>query len=442
MAQAAASDSFFSAVLQGLPAAIYTTDANGRITYYNDAAVALWGCKPELGKSEWCGSWKLYRLDGSVLPHDECPMAITIKERRLVRGVEAIAERPDGSRVYFMPYPTLLYDSAGELIGAVNMLVDITDRKLAEEYAYRLASIVESSDDAIVSKNLDGIITSWNRGAERVFGYMAEEAIGKPVTMLIPEGQSDEEVRILQRIRKGERVDHYETVRRRKDGSLIDVSLTISPVKDSSGHIIGASKIARDIAETKRARQQQQLLLGEMKHRVKNSLATAQAIAMQTFHSPLPEERAAFSGRIQALASAHDLLTKGWHRTDLRDVVESALHPFQEQHRERFRVECADQVPLGEEKSLLMAIALHELATNAVKYGALSNWSGRITISWELLHDRPQPHVKLTWMERGGPPVKPPARKGFGSRIIERAFGGALFDFQLQGLTCTLDMTL
>src|SRR5258706_14652171 len=119
-------DGFFREVLEALPAAIYTTDEAGRITYFNEAAAALWGCRPELGKSEWCGSWKLYRTDGSLLPHDQCPMAITIKEGRPVRGVEAIAERPDGTRVAFMPYPTVLRDERGAVVGAGDVLGGLT----------------------------------------------------------------------------------------------------------------------------------------------------------------------------------------------------------------------------------------------------------------------------------------------------------------------------
>ena len=112
--------------MQGLPTAVYTTDADGRITFYNEAAAELWGVRPELGKSEFCGSWKLFWPDGTPLPHDECPMALSLKERRPIRGMEAIAERPDGTRVPFIPYPTPLFDAAGVLIGGVNTLVDIT----------------------------------------------------------------------------------------------------------------------------------------------------------------------------------------------------------------------------------------------------------------------------------------------------------------------------
>jgi PAS domain S-box-containing protein len=223
-------------LLQALPAAVYTTDAAGRIKFYNEAAAALW-YRPELGKSEWCGSWRLYWPDGRPMCHDECPMAIALKEKRAIRGAEAIAERPE----------------AGALAGAVNTLVDITDRKKAEEGLQRLAAIVASCNDAVLSEDLSGIITSWNPAAERLYGYSAEEIIGKPVTILIPPDRLDEQGGITERIRRGENVHHYETVRRRKDGSLVDVSLTVSPVKNANGRIIGASKIARDITHRKKA---------------------------------------------------------------------------------------------------------------------------------------------------------------------------------------------
>src|ERR1700731_310932 len=141
-------------VLEALPAAVYTIDAEGRITFFNQAAVDLWGCRPELGKSVWCGSWRLYWPDGRPMRHDECPMAVALKEGRPIRGAEAAAERPDGTRVPFLAYPTPLRDRSGALTGAVNTLIDITERKRSEEFEKRRASIVEFSDDAIVSKDL------------------------------------------------------------------------------------------------------------------------------------------------------------------------------------------------------------------------------------------------------------------------------------------------
>ena len=228
-------------LFNALPAAIYITVADGRIIFSNEAAHTLWGRRPEFGKSKFCGSWKRYAPDGTPLPHDQIPMALALKEKRPIRGMEGIAERPDGTRIHFITHPTPLFDASGNLIGAVNMLVDITERKHVEEAGQRLSAIVESSDDAILSKNLDGIIMSWNRGAERLFGYSADEMIGKSVTILIPAERQDEEPHILGRIRRGERIEHYETVRLRKDGSLVDISLSVSPVKDATGKVIGCA---------------------------------------------------------------------------------------------------------------------------------------------------------------------------------------------------------
>ena len=249
------SERWFHDLIDSLPAAIYTTDAGGRLTHFNQAAVAFSGRVPELGTDRWCISWKLYHPDGRPMPHDECPMAIALKENRIVRGADIIVERPDGTRIWCAPYPTPLRDATGRVIGGVNMLIDLTDRKQAEEANNRLAAIVESSDDAIISKDLNGVITSWNRGAEHLFGYAAAEAIGRPVTILFPPDRLHEEPRILEQIRRGQAIEHYETIRRRKDGTLVDISLTVSPVRDDLGRIVGVSKIARDITQRKRAEQ-------------------------------------------------------------------------------------------------------------------------------------------------------------------------------------------
>jgi two-component system CheB/CheR fusion protein len=321
--------------------------------------------------------------------------------------------------------------------------MEIEQGRDKEISARRLAAVVESSDDAIVTKDLDGVITSWNRGAERIFGYSAEDVIGKSVTILMPPDRIDEEIGILDRVRRGKHVDHYETVRRRKDGALVEISLTVSPIKNAEGVVVGASKIARDVTEQKRLQQRQQLVLSEMRHRIKNSLATIQAVATQTMKNT--NERDAFIARLHALDRAYDVLTpEPWERPSLGAAVNRAIEPFHAQVGSRITVDGGPFLRLEPAKVVLVAMVLHELATNAVKYGALSNGVGRVDVTWER-HLNPD-LLKIIWQETGGPPVIPPKTKGFGSYLIERAFGSQLGRAQLAfsppGLSCTLEIAL
>src|SRR5215472_4571970 len=192
-----------------------------------------------------------------------------------------------------------------------------------------LWSIIDNSDDAIITKNLDGIISSWNRSAERIFGYTAPEVIGKSVTILIPPDRQNEEPAILARLRRGERVDHYETVRQRKDGSLVIISLTVSPVRDAEGNILGASKIARDITERKRSEEQIATLAREAEHRAKNLLATVQA-TVNLSRSETPDGlKRAIEGRIQALVNVHGLFVETrWKGANLSSLARQELVPY------------------------------------------------------------------------------------------------------------------
>ncbi|HWW64195.1 MAG TPA: PAS domain S-box protein [Sphingomonadaceae bacterium] len=628
-------ESPYRQIICDLPMALYITDTEGHITFYNDAAAALWGRRPTLLEDRWCGSWRLYRADGQPMAHAECPMAITLRTGQIVRDVETLAERPDGSFYSFIAYPTLLRDAAGQITGAVSVLVDVTERKRAEEATERLAAIVASSSDAIVGKTLDGIITNWNEGAERLFGYKADEIIGKSVLTLLPPDRYYEETSIIARLRIGERIEHFETVRLHKDGRMLDVSLSISPIRLADGRIIGASKIARDITERKRAEAQlrrqsyrlatlhrvaqiisqdldlerivqsvtdiatdlsgarfgaffykaaekdetsrlfalsgatrdafekfglprntalfgatflgeqvvrsddirtdpryghnvphfgvpkghppvvsylavpvisssgevigglffgheepgkfeedtellisgialqagvamdnarlheaarteierrrtaeeaQELLLNEIKHRVKNTLATVQAMAVQTFRKAPPHEGQAFTARLHALSGAHDLLTQqNWQAVAITDLVSRALDPFLDREEPRIAT-TGPEVRLDPNNALLLVMVLHELGTNAVKYGALSNNKGRVDVHWSLEDCDTPPCLRLCWREEGGPAVTPPTRKGFGSRMIERALrgrrGSAQFDFAPGGLNCVLEITL
>jgi len=233
-----------------------------------------------------------------------------------------------------------------------------------------LASIVESSADAIVSKDLNGIVTSWNAGAERLFGYTAREMIGTPILRLIPLDRHDEEPDILTRIRQGERIELYETIRRRKDGRLVDVSITVSPVKDSTGKVIGASKIARDITETKQAQLRQELLTAEIHHRTRNIFAVVQAVVARIFvgKNTVQEAEASVLGRLHSLAQTHAMLSdQQAQMADLADVVQSEMSPYSDR-----TVIDGPRVLLAAKPAQDFALAVHELATNAAKYGALS----------------------------------------------------------------------
>ncbi len=273
------SDVEFSRLLAKLPAAAYTCDAEGFITYFNERAVELWGREPKLKDpvDRYCGSFKLFTVDGSPIPHDHCWMALALRDGKPYNGLEIVIERPDGSRWDALAHANPFFDEQGGLAGAVNVLIDITHRRKAELARLHLSAIVDSSDDAIISKDLNGFIQSWNAAAHRLFGYTAEEAVGRHISFLIPAERAEEEDRILARLRAGERVYHFDTVRVRQDGQPLYVSLTISPIKDEAGRIVGASKIVRDITERKQAEEQAYRLLTQLKeadHRKDEFLAT------------------------------------------------------------------------------------------------------------------------------------------------------------------------
>lgn len=236
-----------------------------------------------------------------------------------------------------------------------------------------LAAIIDGSDDAIISKDLEGNIQSWNAGATRLFGYSAEEVLGRPITILIPEDRGDEEPTILAEIRRGNRVDHFETVRRRKDGSLIDLSLTISPVRNAQGVIVGASKIARDITERQLIQEKQRLLYCEMQHRVKNLFALSAGIVSLTARSgeSVQEVTRRIHERLAALARAHDLTMPDWRgeglvsqSTSLLALAKTILQPY-DSHS--IAIYGADPT-VGPKALTHVALFLHELATNAAKF--------------------------------------------------------------------------
>jgi PAS domain S-box-containing protein len=295
----------FRDLLDALPAAIYTTDAEGRITYFNESAAALWGHRPTIGSSEWCGSWKLRWPDGTHMAHDACPMAVALKEGRPIRNAEAAVERPDGTCVPFIASPTPLYDETGRLAGAVNMLVDISERKRAE----------------------------------------AEQAT----------------------------------------------------------------------------------LTRELHHRVKNTLATVQAIMGSTARTSatIDDFQTALTGRIGSLAKTHLLLSEERGSVVFGDILRKELAAFDDGRDERIRLNGPD-VELPPQLAVMLGMAVHELTTNAAKHGALSVHGGNVDVAWTVNTDAGRCTLAIDWVESNGPAVTGPTRRGFGSRLLEAVLPGQI----------------
>ena len=237
----------------------------------------------------------------------------------------------------------------------------------------------------------------------------------------------------------GERIDHFETIRQRKHGSLINVSLTVSPVKDADGKIVGASKIARDITEQKRAQDQIATLAREAEHRSMNLLANVQAAVNLSRSDTSEGLKQAIEGRLRALANVHSLFVETrWIGAELSTIATQELAPYSAKDDSRVRID-GPSVLLEPNAAQAIAVALHELATNAAKYGSLSGHKGQVDLKW--LH-QPGGQLLVRWTEIGGPPVQPPTRRGFGSRVIERMTGQlngkADFDWRPEGLVCEI----
>jgi two-component system CheB/CheR fusion protein len=332
------------------------------------------------------------------------------------------------------------------LDGVVLTFVDLSEMKAAQQASSHLASIVQSSDDAIISVDLDWTITTWNVGAERLFGYSAAEAIGMSVTKLLPPDRESEEPGILLRVRAGEHIDHYETVRRRKDGGLVDVMLTVSPVRNAEGNIVGISKITHDISERKRAEQNLAVVMHELSHRSKNLLSIIGAMAQQTARqSPSVETfLSRFAARIQGLAKSHDLLTQqNWTGARLESLVLQQLMPFGGGDVGRLEAS-GPSVTVGTDAAQTIGLALHELGTNASKYGAWSVEKGKVVLVWKIEPINGEPRFRMSWREFGGPDVVAPKQSGFGRILIENVTaqklkGTSKLAFAEAGVTWTLD---
>ena len=434
-------------LLEMLPAAVCVCDLDGVVVRYNKRAAELWGRSPVPGDAHelYCGSHKLYMPSGEVLPHDQTPMMEAVRTGASFRNIEVQVEQPSGKRLWVMASIDPLRDDKGNVIGAINCFQDVTERrpslesKEAEDRSRLLASVVESSDDAIITTDLDTVITSWNRAAEKIYGYSAEEIIGKPVMILLPDDRKDEETGIIERIRRGERIEHYESTRRRKDGNSVDISLSVSPIKDADGNVIGASKIARDVTERKRAEYLVATLAREAEHRTKNIFATVEATIRLSNGETSNQLKQAIQGRIRALSNVHGLFVKSrWAGADVGSIVAQEISAFRKGNENQVFVS-GPHLEMTTAAAQTLAVAIHELATNAAKYGALSISQGRLRVEWSETSDG---RLDLVWTEMNGPEIKPPSTTGFGTDVMHRLIaaqrGGIDFDWNPAGLICRL----
>jgi PAS domain S-box-containing protein len=282
-----------------------------------------------------------------------------------------------------------------------------------------LSSVVENSGDAILSKTLNGIITSWNAGAEKLFGFSAAEAIGQPITLIIPEDRLQEEADIIGKLRAGERIDRLETVRRRRDGEPVHIEVTISPVHNAAGEIIGASTIARDIGERLRYAENQRLLVREMHHRIKNLLSIVQGLVRvgRRRADDVNDFANDLSSRITALGAAQQLVLglPDEEEPALSEVFRAVLEPYRNEGQ--ITIARCD-APVGANASTSLALLLHELATNAVKYGALSHSDGQLTVDITVANAT----ITIAWREYGGSYDN--GDQGFGTELMSAALRG------------------
>ncbi len=314
-------------------------------------------------------------------------------------------------------------------------------------YQSQLAAIVSSSPSAIVSLSPDGIIRTWNPAATNLFGYTRDEAIGKPMQILCGDDAPETFNRLYDNVRSGS-TEHADVTRRHKDGRLIDVSINVAPIYDDAGKLVGISSINSDIGERKARERHIEFLMRELSHRSKNLLAVVQAIAGQTArNSPsIDEFQARFSQRVSAMARSQDLLVaSNWTGASMTELVRTQLAPFAEEKSSRITMS-GPTLDLKPDAVHSLTLALHELATNAAKYGALSVPEGRVAIAWELGgSNNGERRFRMSWRETNGPPVTPPVRNGFGHVVISHMVASSLrgdvtLDYAAGGLAWAIDM--
>jgi PAS domain S-box-containing protein len=448
-------------ILDMLPVATLVCDAAGTILQYNRHAVAIWGRAPAPGQNhrDFVSSAHFFRMDGT-------PMAASLVESVLttgepVRDAELRVERPDGSEVYVSVNIDPLRSARGELVGIVNCFLDITERRrmmaaleesqrLAREQEQRLAATYEHAAIGISEVAPDGRFLRVNEAICAITGRPREILLSSRLFRYTHPDDADPDREGFRKQVTGE-LEFYSIEKRlmRPDGRDIWVSVRSSPVRGPRGDLLYVVRVVQDISQRKLAERRQKLLIDELNHRVKNTLATVQSLAAQTARGgPTPSAfRERFEGRLAALSKAHDQLTmRHWENADLRELLTASLAPYAAAAPNRIVLRGEDLV-LRPRAVLTLAMAFHELTTNAAKYGALSVPGGRVEIVWRPDEENGRRVLRIEWTEQGGPAVAAPARRGFGSRLIEGGIaaelgGKARIDYGRGGIRCDMTMPM
>lgn len=380
-----------NSIIESSDDAIVSTNLEGIITSWNNSAERIFGYRAEdiIGQS-------VFKLIPTDRHHEEPEILEELKESKRVDHFETQRVRKDGSLVDVSLTISPIFDSTGKIMGLSKIARDITQQRNAEVMGERLSAIIASSDDAIISKDLNSIITSWNDGAVRIFGFTAAEMIGQSILKIIPHDRLEEEPKILSQLKKGLRVDHFETIRRRKDGSYIHVSLTISPIKDKRGNVIGLSKIARDISERKEMEKKKDEFIGFVSHELKTPLTSLRSYVQISLYKAIQQKHEFIS---HALSKA-ELQTKKMEKmiADFLNVSrleegKMKLNPSNFNLVELINASIADSSIIstkhqlhyvGETEALVtgdaekISLVLANLISNAQKYSPMG---GEITIS-------------------------------------------------------------
>jgi PAS domain S-box-containing protein len=448
-------------ILDVLPIATLVCGADGSIQQYNERAVEIWGRAPAPGQShrDFVSGVKFFASDGT-------PMRTSLVERVLttgepVRDTELRIERADGSEIYVAISVDPLRDARGDVVGVINCFVDITERRrmvaqleesrrLAREQEQRFAATYEHAAIGITEIAPDGRLLRVNEATCAITGRTRDDLLSTHLFTYTHVDDADPDRESFRKQVAGE-LQFYSIEKRlvRPDGREVWVSVRSSPVRAASGELLYVVRVVQDISERKIAERRQKLLIDELNHRVKNTLATVQSLAAQTARGePLPAIfRERFEGRLTALSKAHNQLTvRHWENADLRDLLTASLAPYAATASNRIVLRGEDLV-LRPRAVLTLAMVFHELTTNAAKYGALSVSGGRVEIAWRPVEANGRAQLRIDWTETGGPPVEAPKRRGFGSRLIEGSIaaelgGSARLTYAPAGLTCAMTMPM